>query len=175
MKIRILILVAIISLFFQACKKIDDYEFTDEQKTQTLYYSYTEGDTLYFLKNNIDTIFFVVKYLRFQKAYKSYFAKIITESITITFNDSTEYYLSFIQAEAVKQELEKNISITFFGVSGLRDFSDEKINEFELNGVTYKNVYVYSLNNLNSKIYANEKYGIIKAQNDTISYTIIDE
>jgi len=168
--IKFLIVIAVVSLFFNACKKDVDpkYHFTEEQKKQALYYSYKTGDTLCLLKNEIDTLVLIVN----QKQLREYIPPSgtrapLNEELNILLNHGNIF-------AQVKADNNYFVNINFFEISGSRNISDTILKKLEIDSVTYSNVYVYYNAAIPSdKIYANEKYGIIKAENDTVSYTLI--
>ena len=171
--VNFLIVIAVVSLFLNACEKDVDPKchFTEEQKKQALYYSYKTGDTLCLLKNGIDTINLVVNSARFIE----YLPPLGTrppcdETIYI-------YFKPYSKVEIFAQVYKCNdffVNINFFGEKLIRkDTSDTILEEFIVNNVIYNNVYIYTSSSFNSKIYANQEFGILKAEIDTVSYTLI--
>ena len=170
--VKSLIVIAIVSLFLNACKKDVDprCHFTEEQKKQALYYTYNVGNTLRFSKNKIDTLVLIVN----QKQLREYIPPSgtrapLNEELNILLNHGK----IFAQVNA-DNNYKYYVNINFFEISGSRNISDTILKELEIDNITYNNVYIYYNTAIPSdKIYANEKYGIIKAQNDSIIYTLI--
>lgn len=173
--VKFLIVISVVSLFLNACKKDkEEYHLTDEQKKQALYYTYNEGDTLFFLRNNTDTISLTISYIYFNKSYGTYFGATVGESIDIYLNGDNYYARINTRAiGGVETQTNGIIEINFCGLVCERKPSGEIISTLNVDSITYNNVYVYTSKTQNSSIYANEKYGIIKVENDTVSYTLI--
>ncbi len=172
MKTKFLLLTILTSIIFFACQKDDPkYHFTEEEKKQALYYSYNVGDTLYFKQDETDTVKLIVN----RVSLKEYIKKVLlydTEHIQIDIDNIT------IFAEANPEHRDdssyKFVTIDFFNISGARSTFDTILEELTIDSITYNRVYVYSNTKFtDNKIYANEKYGIIKAENNSTTYTLI--
>jgi len=173
--VKLLIVIVVISLFFNACKKDkEEYHLTNEQKKQALYYTYNEGDTSFFLKNNIDTISLTISYINFNKSYGTYFGATVGESIDIyLIGDNCYARINTTAIGGVETQNNGIIKIEFCELICERKPSDEIINTLNIDTITYNNIYMYTSKTQNTRIYANEQYGIIKVQNDSIIYTLI--
>ncbi len=183
--IKILILNLIILLL--ACKREPKYINIPENIRQALlYYKFEAEDTFKLLKNNSDTIYFVVRskkiyyqkiylhkdnyeeyYLEIESTNSNYYIEIHTEIISTStdINKNKYRYGIFIKQAYVNSSISTNNIYRFYNI-------------YTLNNKVYNNVYYlnYIDNNINinDSILTSPDKGIIKAWNDYITFSIIE-
>ena len=168
--IKIIILNLIILLL--ACKREPIYFNIPENIRQaSLYYKYNKEDTFKLLLNNSDTLAFKIDeknigYNIYRKRYKYY------EHYQLGINGINTNINGYINVYFEHEKYNVNIIFQIDEISLVTTDLKMSYNSLEINNKTYNNVYLLTGNYDSS--YTSQDKGIIKAWNDSVTFSIIE-
>lgn len=179
MNLFVKILLITFGLYFSGCRKEKYYDLPENIKQALLYYKYNIGDSVRYLRNNTDTLCFVV--IEKDISYRATLPYSNFEDYWLTIKSTNSNYFIEINADVLNDRYDIDNWITIY-----TDEQDPRISVNKLkanyttkliNGKIYSNVFLFYYDLVAGRqdtVYTSPNVGIIKACSDSLSLILLE-